>query len=86
MLCDPTKRIHVGPCCVTFDGTIRGTKKWGDFKGCASTDPDVVVFECMGCRKLLARPEVDEDGHDWSTLDATVAQHKNAKADAEEGA
>ena len=65
---------------------LEAPKKWGDFKGCASTDPDVVVFECMGCRKLLARPEVDEDGHDWSTLDATVAQHKNAKADAEEGA
>ena len=54
----------MGPCCVTFDGKIRCTKKWGDGKGCSSTDPDEVVYECNGCRELLARPDVDEDGLD----------------------
>ena len=33
MLHDPEKRKHVGPCCVSRDGTIRGEKKWGDGKG-----------------------------------------------------
>ena len=30
---DPEKRKHLGPCCVTSDGSICGTKKWGDGKG-----------------------------------------------------
>ncbi len=57
MLRDPAKRKHVGPCCATIDGTLRGTKKWGDGNG--SDDGSGTgrkVYECMGCRKLLERP------------------------------
>ena len=60
-LLDPEKRTHLGPCCVTYDGTIRGTKKWGDGKGSLYmdsdlTDPTDVFYECMGCRKMLEKP------------------------------
>ena len=36
MLNDPVKRKHLGPCCVSKDGMLRGEKKWGD--GAGSSD------------------------------------------------
>ena len=54
MLNDPMKRKHLGPCCVSKDGMLRGEKKWGD--GAGSSDGNGgKVYVCMGCRKLLDR-------------------------------
>ena len=50
MLNDPVKRKHLGPCCVSKDGMLRGEKKWGDGDGKGGK-----VYVCMGCRKLLER-------------------------------
>ena len=51
MLNDPVKRQHLGPCCVSNDGMLRGTKKWGD--GGGSMVDGVKVYVCMGCRQVL---------------------------------
>ena len=53
---DPEKRKHLGPCCVTYDGTIRGTKKWGDFPPGSLYKDGTHFYECMGCRKELEEP------------------------------
>ena len=54
MLNDPMKRKHLGPCCVSKDGMLRGEKKWGDGAG-SSDGKGGKVYVCMGCRKLLER-------------------------------
>ena len=54
MLNDPVKRKHLGPCCVSKDGMLRGEKKWGDGAG-SSDGKGGKVYVCMGCRKLLER-------------------------------
>ena len=55
MLRDPARRRHVGPwpCCVTFDGTIAGTKTWGMGNG-SDDGKGGKVFECMWCRNSQA--------------------------------
>ena len=56
MLLDPERRKHVGPCCKSSDGTVCGTKKWGDGVGALYDDDYTKYWECMGCRKLLDEP------------------------------
>ena len=53
---NPEKRKHLGPCCVTYDGTIRGTKSWGDFPPGSLYKDGTHFYECMGCRKELEEP------------------------------
>ena len=62
----------------TKDGTISGTKKWGDGKGSEYTD-GTIYYECMGCRKELDKPELstanDEyTAEDWALIDEMVAK------------
>ena len=85
MLQDPMKRKHVGPCCVSYDGTIRGEKKWGDFKGSEYTD-GTIFYECMGCRELLEEPppgatadDLELDDAEWAKIEAIAAAHKEAR-------
>ena len=73
MLRDPDRRKHVGPCCVSFDGTIRGTKKWGDGKGGEYTD-GTRFWECMGCRKLLEKPPPGATADDLEADEAESAK------------
>ena len=84
MLRDPVKRAHHGPCCSieTERGILRGTNKWGDGCGSKFTD-DSIFYECMGCREELEPPNSFGDGIDWSAVMSVVAEHKNAKTDAE---
>ena len=56
LLQDPEKRKHLGPCCVSYDGSIRGTKKWGDYPPGSLYTDGTYFFECMGCRKILDQP------------------------------
>ena len=85
MLQDPVKRKHVGPCCVSYDGTIRGEKKWGDFKGSEYTD-GTIFYECMGCRELLEEPppgatadDLELDDAELAKIEAIAAAHKEAR-------
>ena len=89
MLQDPEKRKHVGPCCVSFDGTIRGEKRWGDGKGSEYTDGSR-FWECMGCRKKLEEPEAASTAagatEDDFELDAALDAAEWAKIEAIEAA
>ena len=61
LLKDPARRKHLGPCCVSADGSVRGTKQWGDGGGAAGflNGKACPIYECMGCRKILDNPEDD---------------------------
>jgi len=83
---DPVKRKYIGACCVTFDGTIRGTRTWGD----ATCKTAVVtkqwykghpIYECMGCRKPLVHRTEDERAEDemWADAEQIVTEQKEKK-------
>lgn len=79
MLQIPEKRKFYGPCCVSADGTVRGTKKWGDGKGSEVLKGDP-VFICGGCMKLLDRPgtttqdDLDAEDEMWAEAEKMAEQ------------
>ena len=85
MLREPSKRCHLGPCCVTMDGSICGSKKWGDGKGSKYAD-GTIFYECFGCRGELEKPpvdgatsdDVDIDAAAWEAIDKAVAAYHGA--------
>ena len=77
MLRNPQKRQHVGPCCTTRDGKIRGFKKWGDGKGCEALYGGARLYECMGCRELLTQPDDDGFGVDDEAAAAALEKVEN---------
>jgi hypothetical protein len=87
MLREPSKRCHLGPCCVTMDGSICGSKKWGDGKGSKYAD-GTIFYECFGCRGELEKPpvdgatsdDVDIDAAAWEAIDKAVAAYHGASS------
>jgi hypothetical protein len=89
LLQDPEKRKHLGPCCVSYDGSIRGTKKWGDYPPGSLYTDGTYFFECMGCRKILDQPppgtcgtsdDFELDNADLARIDAMEAAYKESRS------